>query len=302
MAKCLSFSSSTFLCPPSTSLQRPLSKSSSILHSWSRQKQQKRPLTLSIRAEAVTIPVITFDGENAGTASLDIKTARPETARAVVHRGVVTELQNRRRGTASTLTRGEVRGGGRKPYKQKGSGKARRGSQRTPLRPGGGVIFGPKPKDWSIKINKKEKRLAISTALSSAAVDSVVIDSFNEKFDTPKTKNFVAALKNWGVEPSEDHALIFTTELSEKVRLSSRNIGSLKILTPRTLNLYDILRADKLIFTKDGVEYLNKMYGLKSAIREGDEDEDEDEGGEEGEEEEEQSEEEESSETPETAQ
>lgn len=228
---------------------------------------------------------------------MDIKTARPETARAVVHRGVVTELQNRRRGTASTLTRGEVRGGGRKPYKQKGSGKARRGSQRTPLRPGGGVIFGPKPKDWSIKINKKEKRLAISTALSSAAVDSVVIDSFNEKFDTPKTKNFVAALKNWGVEPSEDHALIFTTELSENVRLSSRNIGSLKILTPRTLNLYDILRADKLIFTKDGVEYLNKMYGLKSAVREGDEEN----GEEEGEEEEEESEEE-GSETPETAQ
>ncbi|XP_057827243.1 large ribosomal subunit protein uL4c isoform X3 [Cryptomeria japonica] len=298
MAKCLSFSTSTFFCPPSISLQRPPSQSCSTLHQWSLENQKKRSLTLSISAEAVTIPVITFDGEKAGTASLDIKTARPETARAVVHRGVVTELQNRRRGTASTLTRGEVRGGGRKPYKQKGTGNARRGSQRTPLRPGGGIIFGPKPKDWSIKINKKEKRLAISTALASAAVDSVVIDSFTEKFDTPKTKNFVAALKKWGVQPSEDHALIFTTELSENVRLSSRNIGSLKILTPRTLNLYDILRADKLIFTKDGVEYLNKMYGLNSAIRE----EDEEKGEEEGKEEEQQYEEEESSETPETAQ
>ncbi|GLJ33691.1 hypothetical protein SUGI_0677170 [Cryptomeria japonica] len=135
---------------------------------------------------------------------------------------------------ASTLTRSEVRGGGRKPYKQKGNRKTRHGSQKTPLRSGGGVIFGSNTKDWSIKINKKEKCLAISTTLSSAAISSVVIDSFNEKFDTPQTNNFVVALKNWGVEPSEHHALIFTTELSKNVRLSSRNIGSLKILLSST--------------------------------------------------------------------
>ncbi|GLJ28346.1 hypothetical protein SUGI_0557240 [Cryptomeria japonica] len=131
---------------------------------------------------------------------------------------VITDLQKRRWGTTSTLNHSEVRGGGKKPYKQKGSEKVRHGLQKTPLRSGGGVIFGPNIKDWSIKINKKKKCLAISTTLSSAAINNVVIDSFNEKCDTPQTNNFVVALKNLGVEPSEHHALIFTTELSKNVR------------------------------------------------------------------------------------
>ncbi|KAG6553466.1 hypothetical protein Mapa_004378 [Marchantia paleacea] len=212
---------------------------------------------------AVAIPVITFDGASAGEETISLKSARPETAGAVVHRGVITELQNRRRGTASTLTRSEVRGGGRKPFKQKGSGQARRGSQRTPLRPGGGVVFGPKPVDWRIKINKKEKQLAISTALQSAAVDALVVDDLETGLTAPKTKDFLAAMKRWGVSPSQ-HSVIFTTEVSKELELSSRNIKTVKILTPRSLNLYDVLRADKLLFTKAGLEYLNNTYGAES--------------------------------------
>lgn len=207
-----------------------------------------------------SLPVLKFDGEKAGEVELDLKVAKPETAKAVVHRAVITQLQNRRRGTASTLTRAEVRGGGKKPYKQKGTGNARLGSTRTPLRPGGGVVFGPKPKDWSIKINKKENRLALSTAIQNAAVNMTVVEDFDENFSAPKTKDFVAALKRWGVDAKEDYALYFSAEISEAVNLSARNIKKLKLINPRTLNIYDVLRADKLIVTKSGLEYLTERY------------------------------------------
>lgn len=216
-------------------------------------------------AMAATLPVLTFEGEKAGEVEMDLRTARPETAKSVVHRGVICEMQNRRRGTASTLTRSEVRGGGRKPYKQKGTGKARQGSIRTPLRPGGGVVFGPKPKDWSIKINKKEKRLAISTALQSATINTVVVEDFEEKFTAPKTKDFIAALKRWGVNQGEN-SLLFSMNPSENLVLSSRNVDTVKLLTPRSLNLYDVLRADKLILTKSSVEYLEQQYGASAAF------------------------------------
>ncbi|KAL6979110.1 60S ribosomal protein L4 [Sarracenia purpurea var. burkii] len=216
--------------------------------------------TPPIRSELATLPILSFDGSKIGETTLNLKSAPPETSRAVVHRGIITDLQNKRRGTASTLTRGEVRGGGIKPYPQKKTGRARRGSQRTPLRPGGGVVFGPKPRDWSIKINRKEKRLAISTALSSAAVNSIVVEEFGEKFERPRTKEFIALMRRWGIDPSEK-SMFLMTEVSDNVILSSRNIGTLKMLTPRTLNLFDILNSDKLVFTKAAVDYLNEIYG-----------------------------------------
>ncbi|KAL1202010.1 Large ribosomal subunit protein uL4c [Cardamine amara subsp. amara] len=203
---------------------------------------------LSVASQLATLPIISFEGEKVGETYLDLKTAPEDTARAVVHRAIVTDLQNKRRGTASTLTRGEVRGGGIKPYAQKKTGNARRGSQRTPLRPGGGVVFGPRPKDWSIKINRKEKKLAISTAISSAASaegGAIVVEEFGEKFEKPKTKDFLAAMK--------------------------RNIGTLRMLTPRTLNLFDILNSDKLVLTPAAVDFLNARYGV-DALDEEDED------------------------------
>ncbi|GMN23830.1 hypothetical protein TIFTF001_000282 [Ficus carica] len=232
------------------------------------------PKPLSITFELATLPVLSFSGEKVAETYLDLKSAPPETARAVVHRGIITDLQNKRRGTASTLTRGEVRGGGRKPYPQKKTGRARQGSTRSPLRPGGGVVFGPKPRDWSIKINRKEKRLAISTAVASAAVNTIVVEDFGDKFEKPKTKEFIAALKRWGIDPKEKSTFLML-ELAENVVLSSRNIGTLKMLTPRTLNLFDILNADKLVLTPAAVEYLNERYGVDF------EDDDEEDGAEE---------------------
>ena len=211
---------------------------------------------------ATALPSLSFQGESTGEVTLNLREARPETAKAVVHRSVITQLQNRRRGTASTLTRAEVRGGGRKPYKQKGTGRARLGSVRTPLRPGGGVIFGPKPCDWTIKINKKENQLAISTAFQSAAVNSVVIENLESApMSTPSTKDFNKTLSRWGVDSTTEHALLFTDEdIPSAVSLSARNIKNLKIMTPRSLNIYDVLRADKLLLTQSGIAYLNERY------------------------------------------
>ncbi|XP_057772433.1 50S ribosomal protein L4, chloroplastic [Salvia miltiorrhiza] len=229
-----------------------------------------RPRAAAIQAELATVPVLSFEGNQVGTTTLNLKSAPPETARSVVHRGITTDLTNRRRGTASTLTRAEVRGGGRKPYPQKKTGGARRGSQRTPLRPGGGVIFGPKPKDWSIKINRKEKRLAISTAIASALQNTIVVEDLEEKFEKPKTKEFIALMKRLGLDPKRK-SMFLMTEVPDSLRLSSRNVGTLKMLTPRTLNLFDILDAESLVLTKGAVDFLNERYGLD----EDDEDEDE---------------------------
>ncbi|KAL5983269.1 60S ribosomal protein L4 [Asimina triloba] len=239
---------------------------------------KSHPTPLKIRKSLIRcalptpLPILSFEGEKIGETFLSLKSAPPDTARAVVHRAIIADQQNARRGTASTLTRGEVRGGGRKPYAQKKTGRARRGSTRTPLRPGGGVIFGPKPKDWSIKINRKEKRLAISTALTSAAVNSIVVEEFSDRFEKPKTKDFVAALKRWGLDPTGKSMFLFPEEVAENVMLSGRNIGTLRLLTPRTLNLFDILNADKLVYTPSSVDYLNFIYGDSSDREEEDED------------------------------
>ncbi|PKA55868.1 50S ribosomal protein L4, chloroplastic [Apostasia shenzhenica] len=228
-----------------------------------------------VRSSAATLPVLSFSGDQVGEVLLNLRSAPPDTARSVVHRGIVAEQQNQRRGTASTLTRGEVSGGGKKPYPQKKTGRARRGSQRSPLRRGGGVIFGPKPKDWSIKINRKERRLAISTAISSAAAsaDAFVVEDFADQFEAePKTKELIAAMRRWGLDPKEK-SMFLLTEVPDNVSLSCRNIGTLKMVTPRTLNLFDILDSVKLVFTKSALGYLNAMYGENVADIEEEQDE-----------------------------
>ncbi|XP_042451384.1 50S ribosomal protein L4, chloroplastic-like [Zingiber officinale] len=263
-----SLSSSFLTSPLSASRSHPFPNLSLTKH-----------LRLAVRCDVAALPVLSFSGNKVGEVPLSLKSAPAETSRAIVHRGLVTEQQNQRRGTASTLTRGEVRGGGKKPYPQKKTGRARRGSQRTPLRPGGGVVFGPKPRDWSVKINRKEKRLALSTALASAAAasDAFVVEDFEQEFETgPKTKDFVAALRRWGLDPKRK-AMFLMTEVSDNVLLSCRNLGTIKLLTPRMLNLFDILDSEKLVLTKSAVEYLNSTYGETTQEEdEGEEEEEED--------------------------
>ncbi|KAK9827989.1 hypothetical protein WJX81_005702 [Elliptochloris bilobata] len=192
--------------------------------------------------------------------SLSLRVADPAVANGLVHRYVVFLRQNARRGTASTLTRAEVRGGGRKPYAQKGTGNARQGSRRTPLRPGGGVTFGPKPTDWTIKMNKKERRLALATALQSAAGSIIVIDELQASLPEPKTKLLSSALQRWGV-PSDSHALLIVNEMSEPVELASRNMAKLEVNSVTALNAYDILRADRIIVEREALKHIQEFYG-----------------------------------------
>ena len=140
-----------------------------------------------------------WQGKEAGNASLDLKVAKETTANDLMHRAVLRQQAHSRQGTASTLTRAEVRGGGRKPYKQKGTGRARQGSIRTPLRPGGGIVFGPKPRTYNLAMNRKERRLALRTALMARVEDLVVVKDFGASLEAPKTREITDALGRLGI-------------------------------------------------------------------------------------------------------
>ncbi len=200
-----------------------------------------------------------WQGEDAGEATLDLKVAKEETQAHILHRAVVRQLANARQGTASSKTRAEVRGGGRKPWRQKGTGRARAGSNRSPLWRGGGVIFGPKPRDFNIKMNRKERRLAIRTALMSRVEDLIVVNSFDADLPQPKTKELVSAMSRWGVEKDEKVVLILS-EVSANILLSARNISTLQVLRANCLNVYDLLNANKIVVTSEALNQLQEVY------------------------------------------
>lgn len=176
---------------------------------------------------------------------------------AVMHAMVVNYLANQRQGTQSTLTRTEVRGGGRKPWRQKGTGHARQGSIRAPQWTHGGVALGPKPRDYSYSLNKKERRLAMKSALSTKVIDNniVVVDSI--KTEEYKTKTMVEMLKALG---AEGKALIVTVESDAKVIKSAANIPGVKTATVNTLSVYDILNYDKFIVSSEAVKKIEEVY------------------------------------------
>ena len=200
-----------------------------------------------------------WQGEEVGQASLELRVAKEESASHVVHRALVRQMANARQGTASSKTRSEVRGGGRKPWRQKGTGRARAGSIRSPLWRGGGVIFGPKPRDYSIKMNRKERRLALRTALASRFEDMVVVKDFAQELQRPKTKELIAALKRWGVDP-ESKVLVIVPEMEEMVYLSARNLPKLKLLLATNLNVYDLLAFDKIVTTETALTKIQEVY------------------------------------------
>ena len=176
---------------------------------------------------------------------------------AVMHAMVVNYLANQRQGTQSTLTRTEVSGGGRKPWRQKGTGHARQGSTRAPQWVHGGIALGPKPRDYSYSLNKKVRRLAMKSALSTKVLDNnmIVLDSLN--LDSYKTKTIVDMLKALGVEGK---ALIVTAEADSKVVKSAANIPGVKTAAVNTLNVYDILNYDKFIVVKNAVGKIEEVY------------------------------------------
>lgn len=201
-----------------------------------------------------------WQGQAAGKASVDLRVAKPESASHIVHRALVRQMHNARQGTLSSKTRSEVRGGGKKPWRQKGTGRARAGSSRSPLWKGGGVIFGPKPRDFSVKMNRKERRLALRTAFQSRLEDTVVVQEFAEQLSRPKTSEMVEAMKRWGINP-DSKVLFILSDMPENVVLSLRNISRVKIISATGLNVFDLLNADRLIVTATAMERIQEVYG-----------------------------------------
>ncbi len=201
-----------------------------------------------------------WKGKETGKASLDLKVAKDSSAQDLIHRAVLRQQAHSRQGTASTLTRAEVRGGGRKPYKQKGTGRARQGSIRTPLRPGGGIIFGPKPREYNLGMNRKERRLALRTALMSRIENLVVVKDFGDELKTPKTKEITAALVRLGISP-DTKVLIILASPSEVIRKSVRNLEKIKLIAADQLNVFDLLHANHLVLGEEALAKIQEVYG-----------------------------------------
>ena len=201
-----------------------------------------------------------WQGAEKGKTELDLRVAKEETASAVVHRALVRQLANQRQGTACTKTRAEVSGGGRKPWKQKGTGRARAGSNRSPLWRGGGVIFGPKPRDYSIKMNRKERRLALRTAFQGRVADLIVVEDFGMNLDRPKTKDMLAAFSRWGVVAGAK-VLVILADRDENAYLSLRNVAGVKVITSGNLNMFDLLNVDQIVATASAIDSIKEVYG-----------------------------------------
>ena len=203
-----------------------------------------------------TVSVYNTEGKEVEKLELNDSIFGVEINEGIVHKAVVAQLANKRQGTQSALTRSEVRGGGRKPWRQKGTGHARQGSIRAPQWTGGGVVFAPKPRDYSQKINRKEKQLALFSALTAKVQDQkfIVVDELS--LDAPKTKAFAKILENL----KATKALVVTEGASENVILSARNIPGVDTEVRVAINVYDILNLDTVVITKDAVKAIEEVY------------------------------------------
>ena len=203
-----------------------------------------------------TVSVYNIEGKEVGTIDLNDAVFGVEVNDHLVHKAVVSQLANSRQGTQKAKTRSEVSGGGRKPWRQKGTAHARQGSTRAPQWTGGGVVFAPVPRDYSVKMNKKEKRAALKSALSSRVEEKkfIVIDEI--KFDEIKTKKFQAVLDNLNI----NKALVVLEDDNKNAELSARNIPAIKTAHTNTINVYDILKYNTVITTKAVVAAIEEVY------------------------------------------
>ena len=202
------------------------------------------------------VSVYNMEGKEVGTIELNDAVFGVEVNEHLVHMAVVNQLANNRQGTQKAKTRSEVSGGGRKPWRQKGTGHARQGSTRSPQWTGGGVVFAPVPRDYSFKINKKEKRAALKSVLTSRVLDNKLIVVDELKFDEIKTKKFQAVMDNLKVKK----ALVVIADNDEKITMSARNIPTVKTALVNSINVYDILKGDTLVLTKDAVAKIEEVY------------------------------------------
>ncbi len=202
------------------------------------------------------VSVYNMEGNEVGTIELNDAVFGVEVNEHLVHMAVVQHLANKRQGTQKARTRSEVSGGGRKPWRQKGTGHARQGSTRAPQWKGGGVVFAPVPRDYSFKLNKKEKRAALKSALSSRVLNSKLIVLDELKMDEIKTKKFKAVMDNLKVSK----ALVVTGDIDEKVTMSARNLPDIATTRADMINVYDILKGDTLVLTKDAVARIEEVF------------------------------------------
>ena len=202
------------------------------------------------------VSVYNMEGKEVGNMDLNDAVFGVEINEHLVHMAVVQQLANNRQGTQKAKTRSEVSGGGRKPWRQKGTGHARQGSTRSPQWTGGGVVFAPKPRDYSVKMNKKEKQLAMKSALSAKLAEDklVVVDKI--ELEEVKTSVFAKILANLKAPKS----LVVTKDKNDKVVLSANNIPTVKTTATNSLSVYDILKYDKLVLTKDAVAAIEEVY------------------------------------------
>lgn len=202
------------------------------------------------------VSVYNMEGQQVGELELNDAIFSVEVNTHLMHKSVVGQLANNRQGTQSAKTRAEVRGGGAKPWKQKGTGRARQGSIRAPQWKGGGVVFAPKPRDYSMKLNKKEKRAALKSALTAKVNDQKFIVLDQLAFDDIKTKNMVKVLDNLKVSK----ALVVLNDNDQNVVLSARNLADVQTASTNTINVYDILKYDTFVITKDAVATIEEVY------------------------------------------
>jgi len=202
------------------------------------------------------VSVYNMEGKEVGTIELNDAVFGVTVNEHLVHMAVVQHLANKRQGTQKAKTRSEVSGGGRKPWRQKGTGHARQGSTRAPQWTGGGVVFAPVPRDYSFKMNKKEKRAALKSALTSRVQENKLIVIDELKFDEIKTKNFKAVMDNLKVAK----AYVVLNSNDEKVVMSARNLPNVQTALTNTINVYDVMKGGTVILTKDAVKTIEEVY------------------------------------------
>ena len=202
------------------------------------------------------VSVYNMEGKEVGTMELNDAVFGVEVNEHLVHMAVVGQLANKRQGTQKAKTRSEVSGGGRKPWRQKGTGHARQGSTRAPQWTGGGVVFAPTPRDYTIKLNKKERRLALKSVLTAKVQENKFIVLDELKFDEIKTKNFQAVLNNLNV----NKAMVVLNDNDKNVVMSAKNIPNVITAQTNTINVYDILKYNTMIVTKAAVETIQEVY------------------------------------------
>ena len=202
------------------------------------------------------VAVLNMEGKEVGTLELNDAVFGVEVNEHLVHMAVLQQLANNRQGTQKAKTRSEVRGGGRKPWRQKGTGHARQGSTRAPQWTGGGMVFAPVPRDYSFKINKKEKRAALKSVLTAAVQENKLIVVDELKLDEIKTKKFAEVMKNLNVEK----ALVVINENDQNIVMSAKNIPTVKVAQTNTINVFDILKYSTVVVTKAAVATIEEVY------------------------------------------